>query len=164
MSSSQYKREPQFIDIESSSYDEDSFPTCIAWSLPDGQIKNVLIMPDDDWNPQDCPLPEETLQHLYDHGVSGIDIIRELNSDLDGKPAYVDGVDYDEDLLNKLYETFDEEPTFELTPMTSLFTHQDLESIMDSKKSIIQENDLDTQHAEQNVLSLLILARDNGLI
>ncbi|UZE94863.1 hypothetical protein [Alkalimarinus alittae] len=164
MTGSQHKREPQFLDIESSSYDEGSFPICIAWSLPDGQIKNVLVMPDEDWDPQDSPLPDETLQHLYDHGVSGIDIIREMNEDLDGKPVYIDGIDYDTELLDKLFDTFDEEPTFELTPITSLITHKNFEEIMDNKNLIIQDNNLNTKHAEQNVLSLLILARENELL
>mgnify|MGYP000120840937 CR=1 FL=1 len=164
MTGSQYNREPQFLDIESSSYDEDSFPTCIAWSLPDGQIKNVLVMPDEDWNPQDSSLPDETLQHLYDHGVSGIDIIREMNDDLDGKPVYIDGIDYDAELLEKLCDTFDEEPTFELTPITSLITNKSFEEIMDSKSLIMQENNLNTKHAEHNVLSLLMIARENELL
>ncbi|MFD2230734.1 hypothetical protein [Alkalimarinus sediminis] len=164
MSGNPTNREPQFIDIESSSYDEECFPTCIAWSLPDGQIKNVLVMPDEDWSPQDSPLDEETLQHLYDHGVSGIDIIREMNQDLDGKPVYIDGIDYDTDLLEQLYDTFDEEPTFELTPVTSLLTSKGFEEIMDSKNLIMQENNLNIKHAEHNVLALLILARENGLM
>ncbi len=164
MTGSQYKREPQFLDIESSSYDEDSFPICIAWSLPDGQIKNVLVMPDEDWNPQGSHLPYETLQHLYDHGVSGIDIIREMNDDLDGKPVYIDGTDYDAELLEKLCDTFDEEPTFELTPITSLITNKKFEEILDSKNVIMQENNLNTKHAEHNVLSLLIMARENQFL
>ncbi|WP_250657774.1 hypothetical protein [Alkalimarinus coralli] len=164
MSSNALNRQPQFLDIESSSYDEDCFPICIAWSLPDGQIKNVLVMPDDDWSPHNSTLPEETLQHLYDNGVSGIDIIREMNGDLDGIPVYIDGIDYDTELLEKLYETFDEEPTFELTPVTSLFTNKSFEEIIDNKNQIIQDNNFNTEQAEHNVLSLLIMAREDGLI
>ena len=157
-------RKPQFLDIESSSYDEDSFPICVAWSTPDGQIKNVLVMPDDEWNPQDSTLPEETLQHLYDHGVSGIDIIREMNCDLDGKAVFVDGIGYDNDLLEKLYETFDDDPTFEIASISELFTDSSFEEIMNNRNQVIQDNSLDTDQAEHNVLSLLILAREGGLL
>ncbi len=157
-------RQPQFLDIESSSYDEDSFPVCVAWSTPDGQIKNILIMPDDEWSPQDSTLPEESLQHLYDHGVSGIDIIREMNDDLDGKAVFVDGIGYDSELLEKFYETFGEEPSFEIAPISELFTNTRFEEIMDNRNQVIQDNSLDTEQAEHNVLSLLILAREGGLI
>jgi hypothetical protein len=162
--SSTSNRRPQFIDIESSSYDEDSFPICVAWSTPDGQIKNILVMPDEEWNPQDSPLPEETLQHLYDHGVSGIDIIREMNCDLDGKAVFVDGIGYDSELLEKLYEAFGDEPTFEIASMSELFTNRSFEDIMDNRKQVIQDNSLDTDQAEHNVLSLLMLARESGLL
>jgi len=157
-------RQPQFLDIESSSYDEDSFPICIAWSTPEGQIKNILVMPDDEWNPQDSTLPEETLQHLYDHGVSGIDIIREMNDDLDGKAVFVDGIGYDSELLEKFYETFGEEPSFEIASISELFTNRNFEEIMDNRNQVIQDNSLDTDQAEHNVLSLLILARESGLL
>ena len=157
-------RQPQFLDIESSSYDEGSFPTCVAWSTPDGQIKNILIMPDDEWNPQDSTLPEETLQHLYDHGVSGIDIIREMNDDLEGKAVFVDGIGYDDELLEKFYETFGEEPSFEIAPVSELFTNKRFEEIMDNRNQVIQDNNLNTEQADHNVLSLLILAREASLI
>lgn len=162
--SSTLNRRPQFLDIESSSYDEDSFPICVAWSTPDGQIKNILVMPDDEWSPQDSPLPEETLQHLYDHGVSGIDIIREMNCDLDGKAVFVDGIGYDSELLEKLFEAFDEEPTFEIASIGELFTSRSFEDIMDNRKQVIQDNSLDTDQAEHNVLSLLMLARESDLL
>ena len=87
-----------------------------------------------------------------------------MNDDLDGKPVYIDGIDYDADLLEKLCDTFDEEPTFELTPITSLITNKSFEEIMDSKSLIMQDNNLNTKHAEHNVLSLLILARENELM
>ena len=103
MSERQSQKKPQFLDIEGSSHDEGSFPICISWSLANGQIKNVIVMPDDEWNPQDAGMPEEALQHLYDNGVAGIDIIRELNTDLDGAAVYIDGIDYDTELLEKLY-------------------------------------------------------------
>ena len=157
-------RRPQFLDIESSSYDDDSFPICVAWSTPDGQIKNVLIMPDDEWNPQDSTLPEEALQHLYDHGVSGIDIIREMNDDLDGKAVFVDGIGYDSELIEKFYETFGEEPSFEIAAISELFTNISFEETMDNRNQVIQDNSLNTDQAEHNVLSLLILAREGGLL
>ena len=79
------KNFPLFIDIEASTPDSNGFPTSISWSLADGQLKTVLIIPDDDWEPWDNTDPDVDLQHLFDQGVSGPDAIRELNEDLDGQ-------------------------------------------------------------------------------
>ncbi len=155
---------PQFLDIEGSSYDEDSFPVSISWSQTDGQIKTVLIMPDDEWAPHDSALPDESLQHLYDQGVSGIDVIREMNSDLDGATIYIDGIDYDNDLLDKLYDTFDEDPTFEIATLSELYNDDSVEEILDARNQIIQDNNLDNRQAEHNVLAMLILARERELL
>ena len=66
---------PLFIDIETSSADDTAFPTSISWSLPDGQLKSVLIIPDDEWEPWDNTDADIDLQHLFDQGVSGPDVI-----------------------------------------------------------------------------------------
>ena len=38
---------PAFIAVETG--EDSSLPLAIAWALPDGQMKHVLIQPDDEW-------------------------------------------------------------------------------------------------------------------
>lgn len=151
---------PSFIDIEFSTPDEGGFPTSISWSLPDGQMKTVLLTPDDDWEPWDNIDGEVDLQFLFDQGVSGPDLIRELNTDLDGKTVFVDGLDEDEALLELLYETYGNELSFEVATITQLFTSHSLEELLTLRNDLGLEQQLDLETAEDKVRSMLFLARD----
>ena len=146
---------PQFIDLSASSPDEQGYPTEIAWSLPDGSIKCVQILPDDDWSPWDNHDADTDVQHLMDHGVSCMDIVRELNDDLNGQTVYSDGLDFDSELLEKLYESCGEEPAFELTTISELFPDTDNDLIYDQLRQIAEQNSLDLQNSEDTVRALL---------
>ena len=148
---------PIFLDIESSTPDDGAFPTSIAWSLPDGQIKSVLICPDDDWDPWENCNAEVDLQHLLDQGESGPDIIRELNDDLSGQTVFVDGLDDDEGLLEKLFESFGSEPDFEIATLTQLYTLIQQDDILDQLRLVAEQHELLLDEAEDKVRSLLFL-------
>ncbi len=149
---------PVFIDLECSSPDEDAFPVAISWSLRDGAIKSVIIMPDDDWSPWDNSASDIDLDHLFDQGVSGPDIIRELNDDLSGQTVFFDGLDEDALLLEKLYETYKEEPAFEVSVLSTLTTDYDFETLLDIRRDIAEQQQLDLNDSEDNVRSLVFLA------
>ncbi len=148
---------PIFVDIEYSTPDEGGFPTSITWSLDNGQIKTVLIMPDDEWDPWDNCDSDIDIQFLYDQGVSGPDVIRELNQDLDGKTIFVDGLDEDETLLELLFETYDQELSFEVAVITQLFMQHNLESLLRQRAELAHQNQLDPDSAEDRVKALLHL-------
>jgi len=148
---------PQFLDIEISTADEGGFPTSISWSLPDGQLKSVLIAPDDDWEPWDNADPSVDIQHLLDQGVSGPDVIRELNDDLDGQTIFVDGLDEDERVLELLFETYQQTLSFEVASMTQLFTQQNIESLLAIRNDIASELQFDLEVVDDNVRSLIFL-------
>lgn len=150
---------PQFLDIESSSPDDDSYPTQISWSLADGSIKTALILPDDSWEPWDNCSPELDVQHLMDHGSTPSDIIRELNDDLSGQTVFVDGLDEDETLIEQLYESALSDPDFELARADEL-NHQDFESFLQSRQEKALEYDLDLAQTEDNVRALLFVYHD----
>jgi hypothetical protein len=151
---------PSFIDIEFSTPDDGGYPTAISWSLPNGQIKSVLITPDDDWDPWDNTDNEVDIQFLYDQGVSGPDLIRELNLDLDGKTVFVDGLDEDEKLLDLLFETYNNELSFEVATISQLFTGETFESLLAQRTELAYENQLDLETIEDNVRSLLYLSKE----
>lgn len=154
------KNFPLFIDIETSSADENAFPTSISWSLHDGQLKSVLIIPDDEWDPWENADADIDLQHLFDQGVSGPDVIRELNEDLDGQTVYVDGLDEDENLIELLFDTYQSSIGFEIATLKDLFPKQNIESILSLRNEISNEYQLDIEQIEDKVRALIFLVND----
>lgn len=154
------KNFPLFIDIEASTPDSNGFPISISWSLADGQLKTVLIIPDDEWDPWDNADPNLDLQHLFDQGVSGPDVIRELNEDLDGQTVYIDGLDEDEPLLEKLFETYEQTLGFEIATINELFPKHDIENILIMRTEISREYQLDLELIEDRVRSFIFLVND----
>lgn len=152
---------PIFLDIDVSTPDENGFPTAIAWSLPDGQLKSVFIIPDDEWDPWDNADPDIDLQHLFDHGVSGPDVIRELNEDLDGQTVYVDGLDEDELLLEKLFDTYQQSLGFEIATAQQLITKHNLDAILDLRHVTAREYQLDMESIEDKVRAFIFLVNDS---
>lgn len=151
---------PLFIDIETSSADDTAFPTSISWSLPDGQLKSVLIIPDDEWEPWDNTDADIDLQHLFDQGVSGPDVIRELNEDLDGQTVYVDGLDNDESYIELLFDTYQSSIGFEIATLKDLFPRQNIENILNLRNEIAHEYQLDIELIEDKVRSLIFMVND----
>lgn len=149
---------PLFIDINASHADDNAFPTSIAWSLPDGTLKSVIISPDTDWEPWDNAGPEIDIQHLLDQGVSGPDVIRELNEDLDGQTVFVDGLDDDELLIDLLFETYHNAPSFELATISKLHTHYEFEDLLLMRRQVADEYQFNLDLAEENIQALLHLS------
>ena len=149
---------PLFIDINASHADDHAFPTSIAWSLPDGTIKSVIISPDSDWEPWDNASPEIDIQHLLDQGVSGPDVIREINEDLDGQTVFVDGLDEDEQLLELLFETYNNALSFELATISQLHTQYNFEDLLIMRRQIADEYQFNLDLAEENLQALLHLS------
>ncbi len=157
------KRFPVFIDIDASTFDDNGFPIAIAWSLPDGQLKSVLVIPDDEWDPWENADPHIDLQHLFDQGITGADIVRELNEDLDGQTVFIDGLDEDERLLEKLFDTYQQSMGFELAPMSELFREQDLESILAMREDTAREYQLDMELIEEKIKAMIFMVNAQQL-
>ena len=154
------KNFPLFIDIETSTPDKNGFPISISWSLADGQLKSVLIIPDDEWDPWENSDPEIDLQHIFDQGVSGPDAIRELNEDLDGQTVYIDGLDEDEHHLEKLFDTYQQSIGFEIATVNELFPRHDIENILSIRNDIAREYQLDPESIEDKVRAFIFLVND----
>jgi len=148
---------PLFLDIAPSCPDEQMYPTEIAWSLTDGQIKSTLILPDDDWEPWDHIDHDTDVQLLMDQGASAMDVVRELNADLDGETVFVDGLDNDPLLIERLFEACGEEPSFEIASIGELFLSHAYEQLLHARNEIANEYGLDIRHPEDAVRSLLQL-------
>ncbi|MGB0943983.1 MAG: hypothetical protein ACPGUE_16360, partial [Marinomonas sp.] len=98
---------PIFLTCVANSADEASFPLLFTWSTPDLQIKEVLIIPDDDWlhhaniESNLCDIDEN---QLYEFGYEASDILAEWTAEFDTDFVLA----LDTDLVGSMVEaTFD---------------------------------------------------------
>ncbi|MDX1459172.1 MAG: hypothetical protein R3276_16390 [Marinobacter sp.] len=155
---------PRFLDIEYCQSDEVFFPTAIAWSLADGQMKTVMIEPDESWLPTDFDPPNVDLRLLQEQGVPLIEIARALHEDLPDETVYTDGLDPDETLVDLIFTAVGMEAPFELAPVSELITSLDRHDIEDRRRDLLFQEGLDPQLPENGVYALLLLAQEEGLI
>jgi hypothetical protein len=155
---------PHFLDIEYCQTEDTLFPTAMAWSLADGQMKTVVIAPEDAWLPEDGDLGDVDLNYLEEQGVPVLEIARELHQDLPDQTVYVDGMDPDEVLIDLLFSAVDQEAPFEIAPISELLIHADANDLEDRRRQLLFDEGLEPQLPENGVYALLLLAREEGLI
>ncbi|ALM51822.1 hypothetical protein [Halomonas huangheensis] len=111
---------PAFIAVETG--EDGGLPLSIAWSLPDGTIKQTLIQPDDNWlDDETISLGDYSLEELASMGVSPLDVIRELENDHFNATMHTAGVFDDEAALSRLFDTYGLDPFVELAPADTLY-------------------------------------------
>ncbi|WP_336368583.1 hypothetical protein [Marinobacter sp. C2H3] len=155
---------PRFLDIEYCQTDDVLFPTAMAWSLEDGRMKTVVIAPDDDWLPDDGDLGDVDLAYLEEQGVPLIELARELHQDLPDQTVYVDGLDPDEVLVDKIFSAVAQEAPFELAPIGELIPDLSPDDLEDRRRQYLIDEGLEPRLPENGVYGLLMLARDAGLM
>ncbi|OEY67280.1 hypothetical protein [Marinobacter sp. X15-166B] len=154
---------PNFLDIEYCQTDDALFPTAMAWSLDDGQMKTVVIAPDDAWIPDGETLPDVDLDYLYEQGVPLIELAQVLHEDLPDRTVYADGLDPDEILVDLIFDAVALDCPFEVAHVEELMPHLDRAELEDRRRDIMFSNGLDPQLPESGVYALLMLAQEEGL-
>ncbi len=157
-------RLPQFLKFEFDDNGPRLFPTAVAWTLTDGRIKYVVLMPDDEWLSDDEDERVLDDEFFLQQGVSPLDALREMNEDLAETTVYVDGLDPDEELLDYLCDTLGQQASFEVAPMISLLRHLGFDHMADRYRELMARETLDPRVAENAVYAQLLLAREEGLI
>jgi len=150
---------PIFIDFECSNPDEDGFPIAVCWSLPDGQVKTTLITPEDHWLNSSSHLFDDERVNLDDlmmHGVSALEVIREMQGDIDQDVVYSDALGEDEHWLEMLFSAYEIEPAFRVESAPQLYT-VGFEPWMDMKQQWLEDQGLDNYQSEANVVAMLNL-------
>jgi hypothetical protein len=155
---------PHFLDIEFCQTDDALFPVAIAWSLGDGRMKTVVIEPDDSWFGDDDLPPELDRFYLEEQGVPLLELARELNDDLPDQTVYVDGLDPDEILVDRIFSAVKLDAPFEIAPISELITPLEFEDLEDRRRQLLFDHGLDPQLPENGVYSLLLLAQEEGLL
>jgi hypothetical protein len=113
---------PGFIAIETG--EDNGLPLSIAWSLPDGRIKQTLIQPDDSWINEDSNvMGAYSIEELESLGVSPLDVIRELENDHFSATLYTSDNGDDDAALARLFDTYGLDPFVELAPAKVLYDH-----------------------------------------
>ena len=147
-----------FLDIESSSPDEEGYPICIAWTTADKAIKSSLIIPEDDWTDWDFSYQHShglTREHLFEQGQSALDVIKELSSDLAHFTVYVDGLDFDHEWLERLFASFNADLPFELMPIKLHPGGIHYEQFLREREELLQDHGLSGFNAENNVYIMM---------
>ncbi|MDX5388428.1 MAG: hypothetical protein LPK24_18065, partial [Marinobacter sp.] len=113
---------PRFLDIEYCQTDDALFPVAMAWSLADGQMKTVVIAPEEAWLPDDGDLGDFDLRYLEEQGVPLLELVQELHQDLPDQTVYVDGMDPDGILIDLIFSAVSQDAPFEIAPISELIT------------------------------------------
>ncbi|ODC03864.1 hypothetical protein BFW38_10225 [Terasakiispira papahanaumokuakeensis] len=143
---------PMFIAVDAAEMDESSYPVAIAWSMPDGRIKSVLIMPEDHWQDDVAVLASREDMDLELHGVQADEVIRELLYDQLDDVFYTDQLFPQEQWLLKLFDAARREVTFELAEAQQLMPDVDW---LDQFRLTLSQLGLDEQRAEDRIRAML---------
>jgi hypothetical protein len=160
---------PRFLVLEASSYQEDAYPVAACWSISDGQLKDVLIRPEQEWINVDASnedIQTLTRQQLELTGESALDVVRELSEDVDKQQVYVSETYLYRHWLSTLYSAFGAEFSFEIAPLSDLFfmSESELEEELQNLSSNLL---LDLRVPEERVRTLLELysrLRESGAL
>ncbi len=150
-----------FLDIEASSPDEDGYPVCMAWSNLQGEIQSVLIIPEDDWIDWDFSYRHSqglTREHLFEQGLTALDAIKQMRTDLADSTVYVDGLDLDHEWLERLFDSFDMDVPFMVEPFVRLDERITYEQFLADREELLRDHGLSAFNAENNVYVMLQLA------
>lgn len=150
---------PRFLVLESSSYEEDAYPIAACWSIADGQLKDVMIRPEDEWRKWDASNEDRhgiTRQQIEMVGETVLDVIRELSEDVDKQPVFVSEPFMYEKWLNTLYEAYGAELPFDIVPMTELFQMNEAE-LQEELENLSSNLLLDLKVPEEKVRTCLEL-------
>jgi hypothetical protein len=143
------------LDIEASGLHPTSFPIEIAWTGWAITTKSFLIKPDASWAIEDWDEAAEDLHHIsladiLRDGVDAKTIINALLSDAAGKTIISDGVSFDQNWLNMLFDASEQSQTIKLQDSTawlaSMIKHLNLDAsqVIDTLRSC--DDDLPIAH------------------
>ncbi|MCZ2720375.1 hypothetical protein O1D97_01630 [Marinomonas sp. 15G1-11] len=157
---------PIFITTVANSSDEPVFPVLFTWSTHDAQIKEVLVIPDDNW------LAEANIEsnllnidegQLYDFGYEASDILTEWTKELDTDEVIALDPELTSQMIEATYDCKGLDPAFEIIGAVDWFSQRDVN--LDDE---LQEFDLNTPihllPPDELIAILLQVAYKNGLI
>ena len=157
---------PIFISAVANSTDEPHFPLLFTWSTHDGQVKEVLVTPDDDWLHEHSIEPNlQNLdeQQLYEFGYEAQDILNEWAAELDTDTFYAVDAETVETLVEALYDTKGLDPAFEVVSIEQWFSERDI-NLHRAREEQGDSTPLHLLSPDEQIMSLLQLAATHDLL
>jgi hypothetical protein len=148
---------PQFITFDSSHGDR-AFPVAVSWSLSDGQLKSVLIIPDDSWEPWENNQSQYDTDYLNNHGATCPEILQELISDMESHELFASDAAQDLHFLEMISESCGQERDIELLPFQLAFEEYDSEELWQEYEVVTEYQGMDLSVCEERVRALVYLA------
>ncbi len=157
---------PTFIAFEVTDV-ETGYPYAIAWSLPDGQYKSVLVRPEEDWlidfemgnyNP-DAP----SLQDLLDQGQTVLDILKEWDQDFEDGELFCQDPILAQFCLDMMFEAYSRECDLDVISEYDCFENVDQMDLDEQRRWIMDTEGLSATQCEDAVKTMIFLyARTNA--
>ncbi|QUX91696.1 hypothetical protein CYL31_09850 [Marinomonas sp. A3A] len=157
---------PIFMTAVANSSDEPAFPLLFTWSTHEAQVKEVLVIPDDEWlenhriEPNAHDLDE---QQLYEFGFEASDILAEWINEFDTDVIYALEPESLNLLVEATYEIKGLEPSFEVQSIHSWFQERDVD-LDDAVAEQGQTTPLHLLPPDELVILLLQIAVEHALI
>lgn len=151
---------PIFISFEVTDADH-GYPYAIAWSLPDGQYKSVLVKPEDEWlidyettnhNPDAPPL-----QDLLDQGESVLDILKEWGGDLESGEIYCQDPMLAQYCFDLMFEAYGKECEYDVISEYDCFDDLDNYELDDQRRWIMDTEGFNATNCEDYVKTMIFL-------
>lgn len=148
------------------SSDEPAFPLLFTWSTHEAQVKEVLVIPDDEWleqhriEPNALDLDE---QQLYEFGYEASDILAEWINEFDTDVIYALEPESISLLIEAVYDIKGMEPSFEVQSIHSWFEERDVD-LDDAVAQLGQTTPLHLLPPDELIIQLLQIAVEHGLI
>lgn len=157
---------PIFMSAVANSTDEPHFPLLFTWSTHDGQVKEVLITPDDDWLHEHSIEPNlQNLdeQQLYEFGYEAQDILSEWATEFDTDTIYAVDVEVVTAMVEAIYDTKGLDPSFEVLAIEDWFAERDVH-LHQAREAQGDSTPLHLLSPDEQVMSLLQLAASHDLL
>lgn len=157
---------PIFMTAVANSSDEPAFPLLFTWSTHEAQVKEVLVIPDDEWlenhriEPNALDLDE---QQLYEFGFEASDILAEWINEFDTDVIYALEPESVSLLVEATHDIKGLEPSFEVQSIHSWFEERDV-NLDDAVTEQGQTTPLHLLPPDELVIQLLQIAVEHGLI
>lgn len=158
---------PSFLAFEVTDEDQ-GYPYAVAWTLPSGQYKAVLIQPEDDWlidwDSGQYAAGAPSLDDLRERGESVLDVLKEWATDFDQGEVYCEDPALAQYCLDLMHDAYGKELAVEVIPALAAFEDFDPLDVDEQRRWIMATEDLTAIHAEDVARTYVHLyARIHGI-
>lgn len=148
-----HRTPPVIIDIEASGFGKGSYPIEIGVATDNGESRNWLIRPEDDWThwqPDAEKLHGIQRETLVNEGLSPRFVAGALNELFEGQILYTDGWGFDSGWLSLLFYVAEQKMLFKLETLPKILSQYQLEHWDDNKAALRKKHGFRHHSAEDD--------------